>query len=344
MEFPQTTGRMWSCVSFASFSSGFTCSTRKPIKTEFTTWNKAFCPWHAAKWKLSGCPLCRKWAPPGHHMYVLNASIEWDIPGPDGTFSDTCLNSYPCAQTKEKQCLWKKQGREEENGIMREWEMTWGKVEKACTHLAASKSSSFLYSPKWLQKIMVSEANRMKDVQQQQEARVTKEQRTAGSPTQTTQTHTHTGISAPMLPCFSLVLCLSLSSGGGVAERQPLLPDETVTLSRLWTRHRQCLGYGGRTDAYPCLLHKLNGSLSQADRQHTHTHAYIQTHTPLPLYTVSLILPLNCQFYVCIGGAVAVITQDKRGGEICNKQMSPAPLSPPPTHNTQPPNQSERTN
>lgn len=61
----------------------------------------------------------------------------------------------------------------------------------------------------------------------------------------------------------------------------------------------------------------------------THTHAYIQTHTPLPLYTVSPILPLHCQFYVCIGGAVAVITQDKRRGEICNKQMSPAPLSPP---------------
>lgn len=36
-----------------------------------------------------------------------NESTESDIPGPDGTFSDTCLNSYPCAPTKEKQCLWK---------------------------------------------------------------------------------------------------------------------------------------------------------------------------------------------------------------------------------------------
>lgn len=167
----------------------------------------------------------------------------------------------------------------------------------------------------------------MKDVQQQQEARVTKEQRTAG---RHAQTHARAGISAPTLPRFSLVLCLSLSSGGGVAEHQPLSPDETVTLSRLWTRHRQCLGYNGRTDAYPCSLHKLNGSLSQADRQHAHI--YTNTHTALPLYTVSPILPLHCLFYVCIRGVFAVITQDKaKGGKyVINKCRPPRSLSHPP--------------
>lgn len=202
------------------------------------------------------------------------------------------------------------QGREEDNGIMGEWEIRWGKVEKACTHLAASKSSSFLYSPKWLQKIMVSEANRMKDVQQQQEARVTKEQRTAGSPTQThSNTHRHQCTNAALL--FSRSLPVSLFWWWRRRAPTPLawwnsdveqIVDAASAVS--WIR---------RTNWRISLLTPQIKWLSFSGRKTAHTH--IQTHTPLPLNTVSpMILPLHCQFYVCIGGAVTVITQDKRKG------------------------------
>lgn len=153
-----------------------------------------------------------------------------------------------------------------------EWEMkNMQRRKKSCTHLAASRSSSFLYSPKWLQKIMVSEAGRMKDVQQQQEARVTTVQRTADSPARSnTHAYGHRCTNALSFSA-SLALSPSLSSGGGgVAKRAPLPPDETVTSCGLWTRHR-CLGYGRRTDAYPRSLYKLNGSLSPADRRRAHT-------------------------------------------------------------------------